>query len=121
MTVKPHHPLQEAIARMLFGIEGVPPEVARRMVSQAARMAVEYAQKTEAERDRLREELRDSYKISVCYFPKKQEIEATWEDAEGTAVMVTFPVDAEIGERLAELVPCGAYYKATALQEDRDE
>ena len=75
----------------------------------------------EEECDRLREELGDSYKISVCYFPAKHEIEATWEDAEGARIMVTFSVDAEIGERLAEIIPCGAYYKATALQEDRDD
>lgn len=66
---------------------------------------------------RLREALEDSYKISVCYFPSKQEVEATWENTEGDAVMVTFPVDAEIGDRLAEIVPCGAYHKAIALQE----
>ena len=65
MKVKPHHPLQEAIARMLFGIEGVPPEAARRMVSQTAAMAAEYVQKTEAKHDRLREALEEIRELST--------------------------------------------------------
>ncbi len=53
-----------------------------------------------------------SYKISVCYFPKKGEIEATWENEEGERVDVTFNIDNETGRKLAELVPCGAYHSA---------
>jgi hypothetical protein len=53
-----------------------------------------------------------SYKISVCYFPKKGEVEATWENEEGERVDVTFSIDEETGMKLAELVPCGVYHDA---------
>lgn len=42
VTVKPHHPLQELIAKCLHGIGGVPPEEQRRMVNRVAREAVRW-------------------------------------------------------------------------------
>lgn len=57
MKVKGHHPLQESVGRMLFGVEGVPPDVARRMVNQTASMAAEYVQGIEAQRDRAHKAL----------------------------------------------------------------
>jgi len=42
MRVKPHHPLQELLAKLLFSIETVPPKEQKRMVNRACREAVEW-------------------------------------------------------------------------------
>lgn len=42
MHVKPHHPLQELLAKLLFGIEGVSVVEQRRMVNRACREAVKW-------------------------------------------------------------------------------
>ena len=52
-TVKPHHPLQELLAQLLFGIGGVPSMEQKRMVSRACREAVKWH---EAEVKRLNNE-----------------------------------------------------------------
>ena len=57
MTVKGNHPIAEIIARKLAGVEIVPNDVARHMVNRAATAAAEYAEKLDAERDRLLEEV----------------------------------------------------------------
>lgn len=42
MIVKGNHPLVEILARKLSGIEGVPPEYQRKMVSTAIKEAIKY-------------------------------------------------------------------------------
>ena len=42
MRVKPHHPLQELLAQLLFGIETVPPKEQRKMVNKACKEAVKW-------------------------------------------------------------------------------
>jgi hypothetical protein len=42
LSVKPHHPLAEILARKLFSIETVPAKEQRRMVQRAIKAAVEY-------------------------------------------------------------------------------
>jgi len=42
MNVKPHHPLQELLARLLFSIETVPVRVQRSMVNRACREATKW-------------------------------------------------------------------------------
>lgn len=49
-----------------------------------------------------------SHQITGCFFPKKNEIEATWESLEtGDAVSITFVTSPEIGHKFAEIIqPC---------------
>lgn len=61
------------------------------------------------------------YKISVCYFPGRGEVEATWEDDEFNMVDVTFPVDEETGYKLAEMVPRCVYHDALAAREEVED
>lgn len=42
IRVKSHHPLQELLAKLLFGIEMVPIKEQKRMVSRACREAVKW-------------------------------------------------------------------------------
>ncbi len=42
MNVKPHHPLQELLAKLLFGIEVVPAKEQRKMVNRACKEAVKW-------------------------------------------------------------------------------
>jgi acetyl-CoA carboxylase beta subunit len=42
MHVKPHHPLQELLAQLLFGIETVPTVEQRRMVNRACKEAAHW-------------------------------------------------------------------------------
>ena len=42
LSVKPHHPLQELLAQLLFGIETVPMKEQRRMVNRACKEAVKW-------------------------------------------------------------------------------
>ena len=60
MKVRGHSPSQEKIARLLSGIEGVPPEAARSMVSRAALVGLEL----DTDMDALRAKL-DALKAEV--------------------------------------------------------
>ena len=42
MNVKPHHPLMELLAKLLFGIETVPAEERKRMANRACREATQW-------------------------------------------------------------------------------
>jgi len=42
LQIKPHHPLQELLAKLLFGIETVPVAEQKRMVNRACRAAVKW-------------------------------------------------------------------------------
>jgi len=45
ISVKPHHPLQELLAQLLFNIESVPPREQKRMVNFACKKAAEWHDK----------------------------------------------------------------------------
>lgn len=45
MKVKPNHPLQELLGKLLFGIEIVPPKEQIRMVNLACKEAVKWYEK----------------------------------------------------------------------------
>jgi len=47
------HPLAEIIAKKLFGIESVPPEEARKMVSRAAKAAVKWHEELQVDYEDL--------------------------------------------------------------------
>ncbi len=62
MHVKPHHPLQELLAQLLFGIETVPAKEQRRMVNRACKEVVIWHD-DQSSKDK---ELLDN-NIAVCY------------------------------------------------------
>ncbi len=66
ITVKPHHPLQELIAKCLHGIEGVPRDEQRRMVNRVAREAVKWHEAQMANRPGVKEEASDVPVDSSC-------------------------------------------------------
>ena len=54
IEVKAHHPVVEKVARLLFGIDGVPPKEAKAMANRVIEYLIEEMShdKTEAERER---------------------------------------------------------------------
>ena len=65
MNVKPNHPLQELLAKLLFGIETVPPKEQRRMVNRACREAVKWHEKQMKLEGAMHGILRGEYEI-IC-------------------------------------------------------
>ncbi|MCA1800139.1 MAG: hypothetical protein LC687_00830 [Actinobacteria bacterium] len=116
MTVEGNRPIVEAVARMLFGIETVPPKVAERMVNQTAIMAGEYVQGLEAEHARLREVISlligdgrvdvltdNNYGSYMCFFCQGEEAH------EGSGMVISHDKD------------CPVLAAQAALQGDSDE
>gem|GEM_PF-4346838 len=60
-----------------------------------------------------------THKISAVFYPKTNEVEATWENiATGKKISLIFPVTLEQGELIAELImPC-VYHDATCELSD---
>ncbi len=70
MNIKPHHPLQELLGQLLFGIETIPPKEQRKAVNRACREAVkwheEQMQLSSYKRDEINRVIPDVF-IGKCH------------------------------------------------------
>lgn len=71
ISVQPHHPLAELLAKCLFGIEIIPPKYIKREVNRAIREAVKWHEKdVEQMKDILKEILECPRIIDEATVPK---------------------------------------------------